>query len=85
MNRISIPIRDHNRIRTSPAIVAAVEQLAAEIADDANRRAGVAGYQHDVNVGTDRARAHVWPEDKAAHEERQHAYLLQIAAERGAQ
>lgn len=92
MGRLSIPIREHNKIRTSPGVVAAVRKIADEIADEATQRynAGDGGedigkgyYATDMTVGTDRVRAHVWPTDTAVHEEREHAYLMQIVAAQG--
>lgn len=86
MGRLSIPIPEHNAIRRSPAIQAAVNQLAESIAAEAGIRADEPGsYGTDSVVGTDRVRAHVWPDTgKAYQAEIDSAPLLQIAAEMGA-
>jgi hypothetical protein len=89
MSRLSIPIPEHNKIRTSPALKAELIRLAKEIADEAGRRAdpdepSKEHYGHDLRVGTDRARAHVWPKSgEAINAENNDALLLQIVAERG--
>ena len=98
MGRLSIPISEHNKIRRSLPIQAELRKLAAEIADEAasridwdrERRPSDAKednrppYGIDLVVGSDRARAHVWPQTgEAVNAEAHHAPLLQIAAERG--
>lgn len=99
MGRLDIPFSDHREIRRSAGVKAELAKIADEIADDAAGRiywdrdrrpsdeeanAG-APYGTDMVVGSDRARAHVWPRTGAAiNAEASHAPLMQIAAERGA-
>lgn len=85
MGRLEIRRSEFNSIRRSPGVRAALVDLAADIADEASARADEpGGYGHDLTVGTDRARAHVWPrKGKAFHAENEQAILLQIVAERG--
>ena len=85
MARLSIPRSEFNSIRRARGVQAALVDLAADIADEASARADEpGGYSHDLSVGTDRARAHVWPsKGKAFHAENEQAILLQIVAERG--
>lgn len=85
MGRLSIPRSEHNAIRTSAGVRAALSDLAVEIADEASRRGRAPdGYGNDLTVGTDRARAHVWARSgEAIRAERRDAPLLQIIAERG--
>ena len=94
MSGASIPIREHRKIATSPAMQALVKQVAKEIAAEANSRAGITdGYvsesdvapNPDVTVDRRTARGHVWAKSGAAiHAERKDAVLMSIAAEQGA-
>jgi hypothetical protein len=100
MGRLDIPISDHNQIRRSAGVQAELRNIASEIADEAERRMGPwerdrrpsdesendgPAYGTDLTVGSDRARAHVWPRTGAAvNAEARDAPLLQIVAERGA-
>jgi hypothetical protein len=87
MGRLEIPEAELVKIRTSPEMQADLAAIAAGLAADATARATVPGaeYGHgDVTVGTDRARAHVWPANGAAiHAENKTAPLLQIVGANG--
>lgn len=85
---------EHNKIRRSKDVQAALAALAAQIADEANAAAGLTsenGYKSespvepnpDVTVGYDRARAHVWASGKAVAIENRDAILMGIAASKG--
>lgn len=83
--------REFYKIRRSAGMQRALAKLAAELADDANSRAGIAdGYvsvsevapNPDVTVGKDTTRAHVWAKTgEAIRAERRNSPLMQIAAE----
>lgn len=81
-----IPIEDHAKIRCSEEIRVELAKIALELAtqaDDAANDPG--GYGMDMVIGTDRARAHVWPKSrKARRAETKNAYLMSIAASEGA-
>lgn len=85
MGRVSVPFSEHNNIRRSPGIKAELTMIAQRIADEAGARADdPGGYGTDLTVGTDRARAHVWPETgKAYQAEKDTAPLLQIIGDMG--
>lgn len=86
MGRLRIMIPEHNAIRRSPAIQAELRKIAAGIAAEAGIRADEpGGYGTDLTVGTDRARAHVWPDTPKAYQaEMDSAPLLQIVGDMGA-
>lgn len=77
---LEIPMEDYRAIRTSPDMKAALEDEARAIAAQADALAGVpGGYATELTVGTDRARANVWPEKpKAVRAEIKTAPLLQV-------
>lgn len=81
-----IPIEDHAKIRCSDEIRTELARIAMEIAGEADEAAGdEGGYGMDMNVGTDRARAHVWPQSKKAKRaEAKNAHLMGIASRQGA-
>lgn len=81
-----IPIEDHAKIRTSDEVRAELARIATELAARADGEAeDPGGYGTDMNIGTDRARAHVWPKSKKAKRaEAKNAYLMTIAASEGA-
>jgi hypothetical protein len=90
---LKLPLGEHKKIRRSPAMQKLVKQVAAEVADIANARAGISdGYvsessvapNPDVTVGNDSARAHVWAKTgEAIRAEKRDAILLGIVADRG--
>ncbi|AIM50347.1 hypothetical protein PBI_OMNICRON_14 [Mycobacterium phage Omnicron] len=81
------PRSEHAAIRRSEA----VQQVLKRAADDDAKQAGAIagdpdGYSTDVTVGTDRARAHVWPSTSEAYRaEVKTAPLMQVAAQHGPQ
>lgn len=86
MSRLNMTRAEHNAIRRSAAMQQLVAQVAAEVAARAGQLAGdPEGYGHgDVTVGSDRARAHVWPvSGEAIRAERRDSPLMQIVAEQG--
>lgn len=86
MGRLSIPISDHNAIRRSAGVKAELASIAERIADQAGQLADdPGGYGTDMTVGSDRARAHVWPESgPALGSETKHAHLMKIVGDMGA-
>ena len=78
---------DHAEIRTSAGVQAELRKVASKIAAQANSLAGApGGYGTDLTVGSDRARAHVWPQTpKARRAEAKSAPLMQIVAAEGPQ
>lgn len=87
MGRLEFPISEHRKIRTSAGVQAVLKQAADDEAKEAGSLAGDPdGYETEVTVGTDRARAHVWPATpKAYRAEAKHAPLMQVAARHGPQ
>lgn len=87
MGKLHIPLEDFAEIRTSPEMQAAINAETAEIAFEANGLAGTGGgYGTDINVGSDRARGHVWPQSgQAIRAESKSSPLMQVAARKGAQ
>jgi hypothetical protein len=86
MSRLSIPIAEHNKIRNSPEVQAALLKLAGQIAAEAGSMCGdPEGYGHgDLTVNADRSRAHVWAKSGAARKaEAKSSPLMQIAASKG--
>lgn len=85
MERLRFPNSEHRKIRCSAPIQAELRKIAARIAGSADLRAGDPdGYGTDLTVGTDRARAHVWPQTrKARNSEAKHAHLMGIMGDRG--
>lgn len=93
MAGLKLTPREYYKIRRSPGVQRALAKLAAELADDANSRAGIAdGYvsvsevapNPDLTVGNDTARAHVWAKSgEAIRAERRDSPLMQLAAEGG--
>ncbi|AXH46852.1 neck protein [Mycobacterium phage Aminay] len=83
MGRLDIPFSEHDKIRKAAGVQAKLRSMAGTIASRAGLVAGApGGYGTDMTVGTDRARAHVWPEtSKANRAEVKSAPLLQISAE----
>lgn len=81
-----IPIEDHAKIRCSEEVRVELARIALRIAGEADDAAGDPGaYGTNMRVGTDRARAHVWPKSKKAKRaEAKNAYLMTIAASEGA-
>lgn len=81
-----IPIEDHAKIRTSDDVRLELAKIALRIAGEADDELGEpGGYGTDMMIGTDRARAHVWPKTKKAKRaEAKNAYLMSIAANEGA-
>ena len=86
MGRLNFPNSEHNKIRTSRGVRAELAKLAERIAAEAGSIAGAPdGYQTDMTVGSDRARAHVWAESsEAIRAEIKTAPLLQIVGNAGA-
>lgn len=76
---------EHDKIRTSPEVCAEITRLAKKFADEAGVIAGdPGGYKNDLNIGTDRARANVWPKSKKAKlAEAKTAPLMQVVANAG--
>lgn len=85
MGRLEFPISEHRAIRKSKAIQAELKSIAKRIASQAGMRAGVSdGYSTDMTVGSDRARAHVWPSSREAiRAENKSAPLMGIVGDRG--
>lgn len=86
MGRLEMSHAEHAKIRTSPEVQAELRAVAAKIAAEADSIAGTSGgYGHgDVTVGTDRARAHVWPETPAARRaEAKTSPLMQVVGTNG--
>jgi len=86
MGRLEFPNAEHNAIRRSAGVQAELHRLATRFAAEAGSRAGDAGgYGTDMVVGSDRARAHVWPKTrKARRSEVKHAHLMGIVGDGGA-
>lgn len=91
---VKIPRGDHNRIRRSKDVQAALAKEAARIAAKANSMAGLKGgtddcYKSDspvepnpdLTVENDRARAHVWASGAAVGKENRNAILMGIAGD----
>lgn len=87
MGELRMTNADHAEIRTSAGVQAELRKEAAKIAARASALAGApGGYGTDLTVGTDRARAHVWPQTpKARRAEAKTAPLMQIVAAEGPQ
>lgn len=85
MGRLNFPNSEHRKIRRSAAIQSELRKIAKSIAGQADMRAGDAdGYGNDLTVGSDRARAHVWPQTrKARNSEAKHAHLMGVMGDRG--
>lgn len=94
MSYVSIPLKEHNKIRRSKDMQNALAKEAARIAAEANSRAGISdGYvstspiepNPDVTVKGGSAQAHVWAKTgDAIRAERRNAILMGIAASEGA-
>lgn len=84
-DRLDFQNSEHNKIRTSAPVQAELRRLASRFAAEAGGRAGdMGGYGTDLTVGTDRARAHVWPQsNKAIGAEIKNAHLLTIVGNGG--
>ncbi|AHY26836.1 hypothetical protein PBI_ZOEJ_12 [Mycobacterium phage ZoeJ] len=82
-----MPNSEHRKIRKLPEVQAELQRLAGEIAQRAGAIADAPdGYGTDLEVGSTRARAHVWAKSGAAiHAEIKSAPLMTIAAEQGPQ
>lgn len=78
---------EHARIRKLSGVQDALRELADDLAARANDLAGTDDdYGTDLEVGKDRARAHVWARTgKAIRAERKTAPLMQLGAESGPQ
>jgi hypothetical protein len=87
MGKLKMPLSDFAEIRRSAEIQDAINEVTAEIADEANASAGVeGGYEADMAVGSDRARGHVRAHTyEVKHVEAKSSPLMQAAARRGAQ
>lgn len=85
MGRLNFPNSEHRKIRRSAAIQAELRKIAQGIAAKADLRAGDPdGYGTDMTIGTDRARAHVWPQTrKARNSEAKHAHIMGIMGDIG--
>lgn len=85
MGRLNFPNSEHRKIRRSAAIQAELRKIARGIAAKADLRAGDPdGYGTDMTIGTDRARAHVWPQTrKARNSEAKHAHIMGIMGDIG--
>lgn len=88
---VSIPLKEHNKIRRSKAMQAALAAEAAKVAAQANSRGGTDGYRSeselepnpDVTVKGGSAQAHVWPSGEAVGVENRDAILMGLAASQG--
>ncbi|AEL19669.1 hypothetical protein SEA_EDUGATOR_13 [Mycobacterium phage Edugator] len=87
MGRLEFPFSEHAAIRRSEGVQRVLAQAAEDAAKEAGSIAGEPdGYDTEVTVGTDRARAHVWPATpKAYRTEAKTAPLMQVAARHGPQ
>ena len=85
MGRLEFSISEHRAIRKSAAIQAELRSIAKRIASQAGMRAGDPdGYSTDMTIGSDRARAHVWPSSRQAiRAENKSAPLMGIVGDRG--
>jgi len=85
MSRLEFPISEHRAIRRSASVQAELKSIARKIASQAGMRAGDPdGYSTDLTVGSDRARAHVWPSSRQAiRAENKHAILMGIVGDKG--
>lgn len=85
MGRLEFSNAEHAAIRRSASVQAELRNLASRFAGSASARAGdPGGYDTDMTVGSDRARAHVWPKGrKAKRAEAKHAYLMGIVGDGG--
>lgn len=89
---LKITVGDHHKIKKSAGVQAALRDLAAKVAAQANSMAGTDGYTSesemapnpDLTVGSDSARAHVWPTGEAVGAEKRNAILMTIAGNEGA-
>jgi hypothetical protein len=86
MSRLNFPISEHRKIRLSRDVQAELTAIAERVAAEASSAAGQPnGYGTDIQTYTDRARAHVWPQTRAAiRAENKNAYLMGIAGSKGA-
>lgn len=94
MSGVSIPRREHNKIRRSAAMQRLLAKEAAKIAGKANSAAGISdGYvstspvapNPDLTVKGGSAQAHVWAKTgEAIRAERRNAILMGLAAGEGA-
>lgn len=76
---------EHAEIRRSDDVRLALAKIALDFGTQADTLAGdPGGYGMDMVIGTDRARAHVWPKSKKAQRaEAKNAHLLTIVANNG--
>jgi len=90
---LKITLGDHHKIMKSAGVQAALRDLAAKVAAQANSMAGMSdGYTSesemapnpDLTVGSDSARAHVWATGEAVGIEKKNAILMTIAGNEGA-
>ncbi|AEK09827.1 hypothetical protein SEA_SHEDLOCKHOLMES_15 [Mycobacterium phage ShedlockHolmes] len=82
---LDMPYGEHDKIRNSPEVTAAVEALARELAGKADALAGdPGGYKVNVEHGSDRVRATIHAESpKAIRAEIKSSPLMTIRAEQG--
>uniref|UniRef100_A0AAU8GPI1 Head-to-tail connector protein n=1 Tax=Mycobacterium phage Pharb TaxID=3136626 RepID=A0AAU8GPI1_9VIRU len=82
---LDMPFSEHDKIRNDPAITAAVEALAKELAAKAGALADDPdGYTVNVEHGTDRVRATIHAESaKAIHAEIKNSPLMTVRAGQG--
>ncbi|WP_198538007.1 hypothetical protein [Mycobacteroides chelonae] len=85
MGQLDMSDADHAAIRTSSHVQKHLAEVAAQIAATAGSAAGdPGGYETDLVVGTDRARAHVRPKSPAAYRaEAKFSPLMQAVASNG--
>ena len=85
MGRFEFSNAEHAAIRRSASVQAELKSIASRFASAASSRAGdPGGYETDMVVGSDRARAHVWPKGRKANRaEAKHAYLMGIIGDGG--
>lgn len=92
---LKITLGDHHKIKKSASVQAALRDLAAKVAAQANSMAGTdsdgyvsesdAAPNPDLTVSADSARAHVWAKSgEALAAERRNAVLMTIAGNEGA-
>lgn len=84
-DRLVFPNSEHAKIRRSADVQRELKSIARRFADMASLRAGDPdGYGTDLTVGSDRARAHVWPQTrKARNSEAKHGHLMGIVGDIG--
>lgn len=81
---LKIPNSEHTKIRTAAGVQAEIVKIARRFAREASALAGVRdGYGTDITVGTDRARAHVWPKSAAFRAEIKYSPLMQVVGNDG--